>query len=159
MLLKERFVSVCRDLFAWCPGNQIEVPGEGTIEFFEQPMIGFAAAADKLFEKYKENEVIGSAFLNPEEWLPGAKTVAAFFFPFSEAVRNSNREIPDWPSRLWLYGRIEGQQFLNTYMKLLLDQLSEAGIRACVPGLDGRFKTKRELVSGKCGNDFHVNSS
>lgn len=159
MRSKEKFVNVCRDLFTWCPGNQIEVPGAGSIDFFDQPIIGFAAAVDSLFERYKEDEVIGSGFLSPEEWLPEAKTVAAFFFPFSAAVRNSNRETPDQPSHLWLYGRIEGQQFLNTYIEQLHHQLTEAGIRACVPSLDKRFKTRREPLSEKGRDDFHVNSS
>ena len=118
MDVKEKFVSVCRDLSARCPGNRIEVPGAGSFVLFDEPIIGFASAMDILFERYKDDEAIGSTFLGPKEWLPEAKTVAAFFFPFSTAVRDSNRKTPDQPSQLWLYGRMEGQQFVNTYMDL-----------------------------------------
>ena len=155
----EKFVSDCRELFVRYPGNLIDVPGIGSAELFDQPIIGFASARDKLFERYKENEIIGPMFLGPEEWLAGAKTVVAFFFPFSEAVRSSNRESSDQPSTLWLYGRIEGQQFLNAYMGELQRQLTGDGIRVCVPSLDERFKTKPEQISGKGGDDFHMDSS
>lgn len=159
MNLNEKFVGDCRELFARYPGNRIDVPGIGSTELFEQPIIGFASAEDKLFERYKETEVIGPVFLSPEEWLSGAKTVAAFFFPFSEAVRSSNRETSDQPSTLWLYGRIEGQQFLNAYMEELQRQLAGDGIRTCVPGLDERFKKSIEQISEKDRDDFHVDSS
>ena len=156
---KEIFINVCKELFERCPGNQVEVSGIGSIELFDHPIIGFATAADKLFERYKENEVIGTMFLSPKEWLAGAKTVVAFFFPFSAAVRNSNRETSDQPSHLWLYGRTEGQQFLNAYIEELQRQLTGDGIKVCVPSLDGRFKIKREPLSGKGGDDFHVDNS
>lgn len=155
MHAKENFANACKELFAQCPGNQIEIPGAGPIALFDMPLIGFASADDPLFEKYKENEIIGSVFLSPEEWIPGARTVAAFFFPFSTAVRDSNRKLPAQPSVPWLYGRIEGQQFLNAFMGRLKCQLENAGIMACVPSQDGRFKVQMESV----GDDFHADSS
>lgn len=158
MYTKEEFVNDCMELFAQCSGNETEISGISPIKLFEPPIIGFASAADHLFEKYKEKEVVGSMFLSPEEWLPGAKTVAAFFFPFSSAVRDSNRETPDRPSALWLYGRIEGQQFLNGFMEQVRQHLTDAGIGVCVPGMDGRFQAQRELLAGEDGEDFHVNS-
>lgn len=158
MYTKEEFVSDCSELFARCPDNQIEIPGAGPIQLFEPPIIGFASATDQLFEQYKEKEVIGSMFLSPEEWLPGAKTVAAFFFPFSSDVRDSNRETPDQPSDLWLYGRLEGQQFLDGFMQKVRQHLTDAGIEVCVPSTDGRFQAQRELLVGDDGDDFHVNS-
>lgn len=158
MYTKEEFVNDCRELFARCPGNQMEIPDASPIKLFEPPIIGFAPAADQLFEKYKEKEVIGSMFLSPEEWLPGAKTVAAFFFPFSSDVRDSNRETPDQPSVPWLYGRIEGQHFLGGFMEQVRQHLADAGIRVCVPSMDDRFQAHRELLDGEGGDDFHVDS-
>lgn len=159
MYLKERFINDCEALFAQCPGNQMDVPGAGVIELFDQPMIGFASAADELFERYKEKEAVGSMFLSPGEWLPGAKTVVSLFFPFSAAVRDSNRETPDLPSALWLYGRFEGQQFLDEYMARLCRHLTDTGIQACVPGMDKRFRKETKPLTGKNGDDFHVDSS
>lgn len=107
-----------------------------------------------MFERYKEKKVIGPAFMGPEEWLTGAKTVAAFFFPFTEAVRRSNRESQDRPSAPWLYGRIEGQQFLGAYMGRLRSCIEEGGSRACVPSLDERFQVRFEPD----GVDFRADS-
>lgn len=158
MYTKEEFMNDCRELFTQCSGNQMEIPGASPIKLFGPPVIGFASAADQLFVKYKDKEVIGSMFLSPSEWLPGAKTVAAFFFPFSSTVRDSNRETSDQPSAPWLYGRIEGQHFLNGFMDRLRHHLADAGIGVCVPSMDGRFKIQRELLAGKDGDDFHADS-
>ena len=53
MHAKEGFVNDCRELFAQCPGNQMEIPGANPIKLFDSPVIGFASAADKIFERYK----------------------------------------------------------------------------------------------------------
>ena len=155
---KEKFVNDCMALFAQCPGNRIEIPDEMPMELFEPPLIGFASAADEIFMKYKEKEVVGPMFSSPEEWLPGAKTVVTFFFPFTESVRESNRETPDQPSAPWLYGRIEGQQFINSFMGQLQRHLTDTGIKACVPSMDKRFKVQIEACGENGGEDFHADS-
>lgn len=144
MWKKERFIELCLALVEQCSGNKVDIPGLGEIEIFDLPLIGFAAAKDELFERYKEEKIIGPMFTSPEEWLPGAKTVIAFFFPFTEIVRRSNREDLDQPSMPWLYGRIEGQQFLGNYMRLLESRLAEDGARTCVPSLSERFQVRFE---------------
>ncbi len=50
-----------------------------------------------LYATLKAPEAIGPWFLSPEEWLPGAASVLSFFFPFSQAVIQSNRQTPDAP--------------------------------------------------------------
>lgn len=159
MYSKEELRNDCVALFSRCSGNWTEIPGAGSIELFDLPIIGFASAVDKLFESYREKEVVGPMFLSPEEWLPGAKTVAAFFFPFTSAVRDSNREMPDQPSVPWLYGRVEGQQFLGEFMERLRSHLAGIGIRICVPSMDERFAVRRESFTGSDGEDFHADSS
>ena len=154
MVSKEKFTTDCINLFAWCPGNQIEIHCTGDVDLFDLPMIGFESAADPLFEKYKEKGIVGPMFFKPEEWMSGAKTVVSMFFPFTATVRDSNRETLGRPSTEWLYGRIEGQQFLNGYMARLQRQLEEAGIRACVPSIDARFKLRIEPEWG----DFRADS-
>ena len=131
-------------VFEECPGNTIlkenavcdEIIG---MNLFEKPLVGFGQAQDGLFEKYKEETVIGPWFMTPKEWMPTAKTVVSLFFPFTEEVKSSNRKMKDGPSVPWLYGRVEGQDYLNTYMAKLKEWLEENGIKGCVPGLDARF--------------------
>lgn len=155
MVTKESFVQDVLAVFEGCPGNRVEVPGAGEIALFEQPTIGFAYASDPLFVRYKQKEVIGPEFMSPVQWLPEAQTVVSLFFPFSEAVRTSNRENMDWPSTQWLYARIEGQAFLNAFMGRLREHLENAGHKACVPFLDERFQT----TNTPDGEDFHVVST
>ena len=88
---------------------------------FDAPIVGFGAAADELFEKYKDPEVIGPWHMSPEEWLPGAKSIVSLFFPMSEAVLESNRAQKKNASKLWVYARFEGQDFINAYSAALCD--------------------------------------
>lgn len=150
MLKKEEFMEAVVRIFHECPGNIIsdriaicsEIAG---IEMFEEPLVGIGSAKDPLYETFKEESVIGPWHLLPEEWLPGAKTVISFFFPFTEAVKKNSRSFTEGPSPAWLHGRIEGQEFILSYMERLEDWLNERGIANCVPGRDERF---RKLVAG-----------
>lgn len=148
----------CIALLAQCAGNNVLLPGGEELTIYEEPLIGFASAEDALFARYKEPEVIGPLFWRPKEWLPEAKTVAAFFFPFTEAVRKSNQKNSTDPSIQWLYGRIEGQQYLNEYMGKVKQWLEGQGVKVCVPGLDKRFALQRDSVGNKENPDFHVES-
>ena len=158
MDMKESFIQACLELFDQCPGNGITVPDLGELTIYDMPLIGFASATDELFMRYKEPEVIGDLFWTPTEWLPEAQTVVSFFFPFSEAVRSSNRLDAEIPSTQWLYARIEGQQFIDGFMEQLGHQLSEQGIHVCIPSLDDRKGMQMEPVDSANGQDFHVNN-
>ena len=140
-----------RALYEECPGNTVseaqalcpEVMGE---KLFEAPLLGIGSAEDALFTEYKKAEVVGPWFLTPTEWMESARTVVSLFFPFTEAVKKSNWTYTDGPSPLWLHGRIEGQEYLNGYMRRLKDRLEALGLEACVPGLDARFV---KIVAGR----------
>lgn len=106
---------------------------------FDAPLLGVAAADDPLFRRMKERELVGERFILPAEWLPGAKTVLSVFFPFSEAVRKSNRMSGRDISFEWLYGRIEGQQLILKTMNAFSRILTDAGLPNVVPMLDPRF--------------------
>ncbi|OON88526.1 4Fe-4S binding protein [Pyramidobacter sp. C12-8] len=114
----------------------------GTV-FFDRPLIGIAAADDPLFEKFKSAEVVGPWHLSPRDWLPEARSVLSFFFPFSERVRASNRIAPERTSLEWLYGRIEGQEFLSSLLDELCAWLQAQGVRAVAPSRDSRFRVAR----------------
>lgn len=142
---KNQLLELVKQHFESFEGNTILekdaiYPGAAGIQMFDQPLVGFGAADDTLFHTYQSEEVIGPWHMLPTEWLPGAKTVVSFFFPFSEAVRKSNRKSAEMPSPEWLHGRIEGQQYLNGFMRELRHLLSEQGIHNCVPAIDARFK-------------------
>lgn len=154
----EQFRNNCIKLFSECSGNIVDIPGIGETELYEEPLIGFASADDEIFEEFRRKEAIGSNYCSPSEWLPEARTVAAFFLPFSEKVRVSNRKEPDHPSTEWLYARIEGQEFIGRYMRSIMGLMEEKGIRSCVPSLDERFGISFEMTESGGTPDFHADS-
>ena len=158
MYTKEAFLKDCVAVFRETAGNTVDIPGIGEVVLYDEPLIGFAAGDDGLFDQYRRPEVIGDNFCAPTQWLPSAETVAAFFLPFTETVRTSNRADKREPSLEWLYARIEGQTFINRYMDALQRRIEEQGAEACVPGRDPRFGTRREATDENGLADFHVNS-
>ncbi|MDR1193233.1 MAG: epoxyqueuosine reductase, partial [Peptococcaceae bacterium] len=107
------------------------------------PLVGFAEADDPLFERFRDQAVIGPHYLTPTEWLPGAKTVISFFTPYTAEVRNADRGNFDWPTFQWLHARIDGQKLIGELAVFLQEQLREAGWRALIPGTDPRFRSVR----------------
>lgn len=146
---KSKFIINCLDLFVQCAGNIVILPNGEELTIFEQPLIGFGSAEDELFTRYKDPKIIGPMFWTPKEWLQEAKSVVVFFFPFTESVRKSNRENGADPSVHWLYGRIEGQQYLNEYMGKVKHLLENRGIKACVPSSDKRFTVQMYSVGSE----------
>ena len=106
-------------------------PSLSGLKLFEEPLVKFGSVKDELFEKYKEPGVIGPWFDGPEVWLPEGKTVISLFFPFTEAVRKSNRKCTEIPSSEWLHGRIEGQACLTVFMNRLKTWFEENGNQQC----------------------------
>ena len=152
-MTKEQILAEISRLFEEDAANFITAeaairPDLAGMRIYDAPIVGFGAADDALFEEFRRPEVIGPWFKKPGEWLPGAKTVAALFFPFSEAVRAANRAMTDGPSAEWLHGRIEGQAFQSGYIARLAERLREMGVEACAPMVDARF------MSTVGANDF-----
>lgn len=118
--------------------------GKKEIRLFEAPLMGYAWAEDALFDEFQKPGVIGSHFRKPREWLENASTVISFFLPFTEAVRQSNRTQQKMPSEGWLYGRVEGQHFVNALCETLRSSLCEQGWQAVVPTSSELFYTVSE---------------
>jgi epoxyqueuosine reductase QueG len=109
------------------------------MKIFEKPIFAFGSASDEYFLLLKKPSAVGKHFMAPKEWLPNSRTVISFFLPFSEIVRKGNRNDMLWPSKEWLHGRIEGQNFLNKLCSHLKSKLIEEGYDSVVPSLDERF--------------------
>lgn len=120
------------------------------VKMFDPPIMKIGNAEDPLFLKLKEPSGIGSHFLLPVEWLPQAKSVLTFFFPFSKKVCESNKKIEIWPSSEWLHSRIEGQKFINEFILYLQKEIRSNGYLSIVPSLDERFWAKTEINPSTC---------
>ena len=158
MYSKEEFFKDCLAVFHQTTGKTVVIPGTGNVVLFDEPLTGFAAADDDLFKSFKNPEIIGANYLTPTEWLPSAKTVVSFFLPFSEKVRTSNRSDKDDPSPEWLYGRIEGQEYITRFMDGLRNLMEGKEIESIVPSSDPRFGMQIEMRSSDGIDDFHVDS-
>ena len=119
-------------------GNTATVGGR-EITLFDDPLFAYASAEDPLFQRYKDPSVIGPHFRLPEEWLPGAKTVISVFFPFSDAVRKSNTGERGLPGEAWLFGRVEGQAFINGFSERFVSLLVQEGFTAVSPSVSEDF--------------------
>ncbi len=158
MYSKADCIKDCLAIFADAEGNVIDIPGVGETVLYGEPLIGFADANDGIFNTFRRKEVIGANYMSPDEWLPGAKTVIAFFLPFSEVVRVSNRVDRTDPSIEWQYARIEGEEFIRHCMATIRQRMEEHGISACVPSLDERFGLKIEMTMNGLRPDIHFDS-
>lgn len=149
-MTKKLILENAEKIFEECTGNIISAENAICsdvigVQLYDKPLVGIGSAQDELFLKYKEVGIIGPWYMTPEEWLPNAKTVISLFFPFTEVVKESNRNFTDGPSPAWLHGRIEGQNYLVTYMKKFREWLASQGINGCVPAMDSRFQ---KIVAG-----------
>lgn len=110
------------------------------LRIYAEPIFGYSSAEDPLFRKLKHEEVIGPHILLPDEWLTNAQTVISYFLPFTDKVKESNRETSDWPSYEWLHARIEGQRFMLAVSEYVKTLLIEEGYEAVAPASDTRFQ-------------------
>ena len=105
----------------------------------EGVVCGVAAANDDILASLKANKEANIEMMQPEEWLPGAKSVISFFTPFARWITEENVN-GNWPSEAWLHGRIEGQASSNKAVAALADIIRSKGCEAVVPTLDPRIK-------------------
>lgn len=120
---------------------------ESGIHYFDEPLVGFAAASDPLFSNYQE--IIGPHHLTPRELMeaafPGkgftAGTVICWILPIAETTRQSNRRENLWPSREWAHTRTHGEAFNNDLRRHLTGLLIDRGQLALAPLLSKDWHT------------------
>ena len=106
---------------------------------FARPLVGFAAADDPLFARYRE--VVGPFHRTPCEWLQAAGheaatgTVISWILPIAAATRASNRIQQEEPSRQWAITRTFGEACNNRLREELVAWLVERGHAAVAPVL------------------------
>jgi epoxyqueuosine reductase len=125
------------------PGNRRR---EGEGRYFDEPLVGFASAADRLFTEYQR--IIGPFHRTPASFLatesdapvrlPG--TVICWILPVASATRETNRKERRWPSREWAHTRNYGERFNNLLRKHVVAFLHRNGHRATAPVLSPDWK-------------------
>ena len=122
--------------------------------YFDDPLIGFAAATDTLFTEYKS--VIGEFHLTPGElvsastpedpWVPA--TVVCWVLPITDQTRASNRGETVYPSRQWAETRNFGEQFNTALRRHMITWLTGRGHRAAAPQLMPAWREMGETAVG-----------
>ena len=148
---KQQIFGIIRELYDSVSGNIIPdrddvAPICRGIRLFDEPSVCFGDAADPLFLRFKDPDVIGPWHRTPEEWMPEARTVISLFFPITEEIRRANAAETDHACLQWAYARVEGQEYMNSFLREFADRLSAEGIRTFVPSLSEDFGT---IKSGK----------
>jgi epoxyqueuosine reductase QueG len=123
------------------PGNR---NGEGG-QYFEAPLVGFASAADRLFDEYKR--IIGPFHWTPSEVLEDGTgragsvkgTVVCWVLPVTRETRLSNRGQDRLPSKEWARTRDLGERFNDRLRGLMEEYLIAQGGQAVAPMLSGRW--------------------
>lgn len=133
--MREMLCGEIRNFVQECLVNRFPDSSE---PYFEEPLIGFAAAGDPIFSQYKR--IIGDFHQLPSEILAGAATVISWVLPIARDTRISNRQESQWPSRQWSLTRNNGEIFNVALRRHILAWLEERGQRALAPQLDSGWR-------------------
>jgi len=90
---------------------------------WKKPLVGFASPSDSLFLRLKE--VVRPSHTLPQDLLPTAKTVVAYFLPFEDYIQESNAKEGLFASRSWAVAYIETNcliRDLGTYLEALFER-------------------------------------
>lgn len=108
------------------------------MRIYDAPLVGVASPDDSLFDRLKEEGIVGPHHLSPEVWLAEAQAVISYFLPYTAAVREANRG-EGLPAKEWLYARFEGETFNNAMRKFVVEWFVQQGYQALCPVHDSRF--------------------
>jgi epoxyqueuosine reductase QueG len=95
---------------------------------YRQPLVGFVSADDPRFRELRE--VAEPTHLQPEDLLPGARSVVSFFIPFACWVVEANSRLPDKVAREWAVAYVETNTLIDDITTHLSSYLAERGVRA-----------------------------
>jgi epoxyqueuosine reductase len=104
-----------------------DVARSGTATGYRQPLVGFASAANPRFDELRR---ILPAHLSPEQMLPGARSVIAFFLPFAAWVVEANAREPAMAAPEWSTAYVETNALIAGIAAHLTGLLAERGVRA-----------------------------
>jgi epoxyqueuosine reductase QueG len=155
-MTKERIKELITEIFYGSENNKVHLPEEGAdITILEEPLIGYAAADDPLFDEYKDPAVIGEGWMSPREWMEDARTVIVFFFPYSEEVRSRAAASEKLINEAWKYGYPAGSTLSKEMTIELQKMMEKEGMRTLNPLNDPRMKTTNVPVKNGEEDDLH----
>ncbi len=106
---------------------------------WDLPLVGIASAADPLFERFQDPEVVGPGLRLPQEWLPGARSVISVFLPFTEHISAHYTKEQRYSAIEFSSGKWNGSKFLNVIRRALVRFAAQHGGSAVAPNIDPRY--------------------
>jgi epoxyqueuosine reductase QueG len=97
---------------------------------WQEPLVESASAADPLFMDFKK--IIHSGHLTPQELLPGAESVIAFYLPFEKDLHRENHREKFYCSRSWAVAYVETNRLIADITFFLKKELERVGRRAAL---------------------------
>ena len=140
---KQSFTALAKDVFAGLADiNVAHMPVEDVdLPILDEPIIGFAAADDPIFDSFKDPHVVGENFLTPLERMPEAKTVAVFYFSFTKEIRDRHRACTEAQSEAWNEGYGGHGKVVVAFAKTMVAALESEGVRVVNPTWDMEHPT------------------
>jgi len=137
MTVREEVMSTIESFVDKAEGNSI--PECGGMRIYDSPLVGFASAQDPLYADLKRDEVIGPHHRIPQDWVEGARTVIAYFLPFTRKVVKSNYTV-GMSSIEWYLARHHGELFNEALRDHLAETLRSKGHEAVAPARSEAFE-------------------
>ncbi|MBI5490137.1 MAG: epoxyqueuosine reductase [Deltaproteobacteria bacterium] len=122
------------ELAAWLQGQP------ASARFCRAPVVGAAAAEDARWMQLRT--VAHAAHLLPENLLPGARSVVAWFLPFQSWLAKENRG-GEWAAESWGESYVRVNELLAQAGTFLTARLAERGYRAATDPPTGKFDREK----------------
>lgn len=110
---------------------------------YRPPLVGCASASDPAFAGLKR--AVGENHLLPADLLPGARSVAAFFLPFTGELVRENR-LDHYVAREWAVAYVETNQLIREICRRVTAHFAEHGVAVAYEQPTHNFD-EQELVS------------
>lgn len=105
-----------------------EVSQAETVTRYRQPLVGFADAGDPRFHQLRA--IADPTHLQPDDLLPGARSVASFFLPFAREIVMANRKDAQQVAFEWALAYLETNELIGHISEGLIESLGERGVKA-----------------------------
>jgi epoxyqueuosine reductase len=114
-----------------------QVAGAAAVTGYREPLVGFVAADDPRFPELEQ--VVEPTHMMPQELLPSARSVVAFFLPFDRRVVEPNTRHREQIAHEWAAAYVETNVLIGQIAAHLIEVLAEHGIRAAAEPATGNF--------------------
>jgi len=94
---------------------------------YRQPLVGFAEVKKEDFQHLRK--IVGEHHVMPDDLLPGAQSIVAFFLPFSEEVARANKR-SHYVAREWALAYVETNKLISRICEVLMQALKKRDIEA-----------------------------